>query len=74
MIVYCSSMMTGHHDASQLPVELLGGAGGQIKGGRVLDYAGKPDRQMCRLFLSLMGKTGMRVDKLGDATAPLSEV
>ena len=74
MIVYCSSMMTGSHDASQLPVVVLGGAGGQIKGGRVLDYAGKPDRQMCRLFLSLMGKTGMRVDKLGDATAPLSEV
>ena len=74
MIVYCSSMMTGSHDASQLPVVVLGGASGQIKGGRVLDYAGKPDRQMCRLFLSLMGKTVMRVDKLGDATAPLAEV
>ncbi|MFM9964677.1 MAG: DUF1552 domain-containing protein [Planctomycetaceae bacterium] len=74
MIVYCSSMMTGHHDATQLPVVVLGGAGGQIKGGRVLDYLGKPDRQMCRLFLSLMNKTGLHAEKLGDATAPLAEV
>ncbi|MBC7818299.1 MAG: DUF1552 domain-containing protein, partial [Planctomycetaceae bacterium] len=74
MIMYCSSMMTGHHDATQLPVVVLGGAGGQIKGGRVLDYLGKPDRQMCRLFLSLMNKTGLHAEKLGDATQPLAEV
>ena len=74
MIMYCSSMMTGHHDATQLPVVVLGGAGGQIKGGRVLDYLGKPDRQMCRLFLSLMKKTGLHAEKLGDANQPLAEV
>ncbi len=74
MIMYCSSMLTGGHDATQLPVVVLGGAGGQIKGGRVLDYLGKPDRQMCRLFLSLMNKTGLHADKLGDATQPLVEV
>src|SRR5213596_1780188 len=44
MILYCSSMLTGSHDATQLPVLLLGGAGGRIKGGRVIDYAGKPER------------------------------
>src|SRR5262249_7233769 len=32
MILYCSSMLTGSHDATKLPVLLLGGAGGQIKG------------------------------------------
>ena len=74
MIMYCSSMMTGGHDATQLPVVVLGGAGGQIKGGRVLDYLGKPDRQMCRLFLSLMNKTGLHAEKLGDASTPLAEV
>ena len=31
-------MMTGNHDATQLPVVMLGGGGGRIKGGRVLDY------------------------------------
>ncbi|MBM3834307.1 MAG: DUF1552 domain-containing protein, partial [Verrucomicrobia bacterium] len=38
MLLYLSSMLTGSHDATQLPAVLLGGAGGQIKGGRVLDY------------------------------------
>ena len=43
----------------QLPVVLLGGAGGKLQGGRVLDYTGKPDRQLCRLFLSLMADGGV---------------
>jgi len=74
MLLYCSSMLTGSHDASQLPVVLLGGAGGRIKGGRVLDYKGKPDRQMCRLYLSLMDKMNVRLPKFGDATKALEEV
>jgi hypothetical protein len=74
MILYCSSMLTGNHDASQLPVILLGSAGGQIKGGRVLNYLGKPDRQMCRLYLSLMNKMGVRPAAFGDAVSPLAEV
>jgi hypothetical protein len=53
---------------------VLGGAGGQIKGGRVLDYLGKPDRQMCRLYLSLMDKFGVRLDRFGDADQRLAEV
>jgi hypothetical protein len=28
---------------------LLGGGGGLIKGGRILEYTGKPYRKMCRL-------------------------
>ncbi len=56
MLMYCSSMMTGNHNNDQLPVILLGGGGGRIQGGRVLDYSGKPERQMCRLFLSLMDR------------------
>ena len=53
---------------------LLGGAGGRIKGGRVLDYQEKPDRQMCRLYLSMMDKMDVRLPKFGDATEPLAEV
>ena len=29
MLLFCSSMLTGNHDATQLPVVLLGGGGGQ---------------------------------------------
>jgi hypothetical protein len=74
MLLYCSSMITGSHDASQLPVVILGGAGGRIKGGRVLDYKEKPDRQMCRLYLSMMDKMNVRLPKFGDAAKALEEV
>jgi hypothetical protein len=66
--------LTGQHDATQLPVILLGGGGGGIQGGRVLDYLGQADRQMCRLFLSMMDKVDIRLDRFGDATEPLAEV
>jgi hypothetical protein len=74
MMLFCSSMLTGNHDATQLPVVLLGGAGGRIQGGRVLDYGEKPNRQMCRLYLSMMDKVALRPSQFGDATGPLEEV
>ena len=75
MLVYCSSMMAGaKHDNDQLPVILLGGAGGRIKAGRVLDYTGKPDRQLCRLFMSMMDKVEVRPKTFGDAKQMLQEV
>lgn len=74
MLLYCSSMLTGNHDATNLPVILLGGGGGQIKGGRVLDYLGKPNRKMCSLYLSMLDKCGVRLDRFGDSTERLAEV
>src|SRR6059036_366116 len=74
MLLFCSSMLTGNHDANQLPIVMLGGAGGRIKGGRVLDYKEKPERQMCRLYLSMMDKMNVRLTKFGDATKGLEEV
>ncbi len=74
MIMLCSSMLTGSHDASRLPVVMLGGAGGQIQGGLNLDYSGKSDRQMCRLYLSMMQKMGVHRHRFGDADQPLSEI
>ena len=74
MLMYCSSMMTGGHDATQLPVVLLGGAGGQLQGGRVLDYLGKPNRKMCSLYLSMLDKCGIPLKEFGDSTERLSEV
>ena len=74
MLMLCSSMIHGNHDANQLPVVMLGGGGGRIKGGQNLDYLGKPDRQMCRLYLTMMDKMGVHLDEFGDARKPLSEV
>ena len=74
MLLFSSSMLTGNHEARQLPVVVVGGGGGQLKGGRVLDYREQPERQMCRLYLSLMDKFGVRPERFGDATRPLAEV
>lgn len=75
MLMHCSSMMAGAlHNNDQLPVIILGGAGGRIKGGRALDYTGKPDRQLSRLFLSMMDKMEVRPKSFGDGKQRLTEV
>ncbi len=74
MLMLCSSMIHGSHDASQLPVVMLGGGGGRIKGGQNLNYLEKPDRQMCRLYLSMMEKMDVRLDTFGDAREALPEI
>ena len=74
MLLYLSSMLNGHHHVDDLPVVLLGRGGGQIEGGRVLNYKGRSDRQMCRLYLSLMGKMGVHLDRFGDAEEALGDV
>ena len=74
MLLYCSSMLTGSHDATKLPVVLLGGAGGQIKTGRTLDYLDKPNRKMCSLYLSLLDKVGVNLKSFGDSDERLAEV
>ena len=34
----------------------------------------RPNRKMCSLFLSLMEKFDVRLDKFGDSSEPLAEV
>ncbi len=74
MLLYCSSMLTGGHDATQLPVVVVGGAGGKLRGGRVLDYLEKPNRKMCSLYLSLLDKAGIQLNEFGDSRERLAEV
>jgi hypothetical protein len=74
VMLYCSSMLTGHHDATQLPLIVLGRGGGQLQTGRVLDYLNQPNRKMCSLYLSLLDKFGLRLDEFGDSTERLADV
>jgi hypothetical protein len=73
-IMHCSSMIHGNHDSKQLPVVLLGGAGGKLRGGRALDYLESPNRRMCSLFLSLMEWGGLELDQFGDSTERLTGI
>ena len=72
-LILCSSMMNGGHDATQLPVAVVGRGGTQRPMGQVLDYRAQSDRQMCRLYLSIMQSMGLNLHQFGDATAPLEE-
>ena len=74
ILMYLSSMQTGSHDASNLPCVVVGGGGGQLQGGRVLDFASQPNRKMCSLYLSLLDKFGIRAKEFGDSNERLDEV
>jgi hypothetical protein len=74
MLMMCSSMMTGGHNNDQLPVVVVGKGGGRIQTGRSVNYRDKPNRQMCRLYLSMMDKMNVRPGTFGDATEALNEV
>jgi hypothetical protein len=74
-LLFTSSMWSGtRHDASKLPVVLAGGLGGTLPTGRVLDYTGKADgdRKLCGMYLSIMDRMGVTLDRFGDAEAPLA--
>ena len=74
MLMMCSSMMTGGHNNDQLPVVIVWKGGGRIETGRSLSYRDQPNRQICRLYLSMMDKMNVRPKTFGDATEGLSEV
>ena len=74
MLMFCSSMLTGGHDATQLPVVIVGGGGSGLETGRVLDYGEQPNRKMCSLYLSLMDRFGVKLDTFGDSRERLVEV
>jgi hypothetical protein len=53
---------------------ILGKGGGKLETGRVLDYLDRPNRKMCSLYLSLMDKFGLQLDRFGDSSERLAEV
>jgi hypothetical protein len=69
-ILYGSNMSNSNaHDHFPLPTLVVGGGAGRLKGGRHLKY---PDRTpMTNLLVTLLDKTGVEVDTLGDATGAL---
>ena len=71
MFLYGGGISDGNkHDHVNLPALLVGGGAGQLKGGRYLKF---PDpTPMSNLFVSLLDKVGVNVDKMGDSTGPLS--
>jgi hypothetical protein len=73
-LMFLSNLWIGRtHDNSRLPLVLAGGLGGALQTGRTLDYvnAGDENRKACSLYLSLMDRMGVKVDRFGDADTRL---
>ena len=70
MIVYGGGISDGNlHTHENLPVLLVGGGGGQIKGGRHIRYA--KDTPTTNLHVAILERLGIPVDSVGDSTGKL---
>jgi hypothetical protein len=75
-LLFTSSLWSGtQHDSSKLPIVLAGGLGGTLTTGRVLDYRDRGDhnRRLCGMYLSIMDRMGVKLDRFGDADARLAD-
>ncbi len=76
-LMWLSNLWIGRkHDNFRLPVVLAGGLGGTLETGRSLDYykAGVENRKMCSLYLGIMDRMGIKLDKFGDADTRLANL
>lgn len=74
-LLFLSNLWIGrNHDNTRLPMVLAGGLGGTLQTGRTLNYvkAGDENRKACSLYLSLMDRMGIKLDRFGDATTRLA--
>ncbi len=74
-LLFVNNMWSGsRHDNSKLPVLTVGGLGGVLQTGRVLDYREKGDdnRKLCSLYLSLMDRMDVKLSRFGDAETRLA--
>jgi hypothetical protein len=74
-LLFLSNLWSGsRHDSSKVPLILVGGLGGTLTTGRVLDYRDRGDenRKLCSLYLSLMDRLDVKLDRFGDAATSLT--
>lgn len=74
-LLHLSNMWSGNrHDNTRLPILTVGGLGGTLETGRVLDYSGAGDehRKLCSLHLALMDRMGVTLPRFGDADTRLA--
>ena len=69
-ILYGSGISNSNrHSGDNLPLLLVGGGAGRLKGGRHLKYSDKPS--MANLLVALMDKLDVPVERLGGSTGKL---
>jgi hypothetical protein len=69
IILYGSGLSNANvHSHDDLPIVLVGGGGGQIKGGRYVRYE---SGRLANLHLTLLNKLGVYTEQFGDSTGQL---
>jgi hypothetical protein len=74
-LMFMSNMWSGtRHDNNKVPVLTVGRLGGALQTGRALDYlsAGDDNRKLCSLYLAIMDRMGVRLNRFGDADTRLN--
>ena len=72
LILYGGGIGDGNlHSHDNLPCLIAGGGSGQLTGGRHLRYAAEAKTPMTNLLVTLLGKLGVPIEKLGDSTGQL---
>ena len=73
LILYGSNMSDSHaHDHFPLPVAILGGGCGRLRGGQHVRY---PDRApQSNVLLTMLDRAGVAVESFGDSTGEISEI
>ena len=70
MLLYGSGLSDGNrHNHSPLPILLLGGAAGRVRGGRHIQYV--PETPMTNLLLTMLDRVGVPTEQLGDSSGRL---
>ncbi len=74
VLMFASNLYDGDaHGADQMPIVM---AGGGIQGGRALDFmdAGSDNRRACSLYLSIMDRFGVKLERFGDTDKRLPKL
>lgn len=74
LIMYGSNLsVPTSHSQRDLPILLAGGAAGRVAGGRYIAYPGD-ETPLTNLYLTMLEKVGVPMEKLGDSTGKLTSV
>jgi len=73
MILYGAGLADGNsHQHDHLPTMLVGSACGTLRSGRFIQAA--PQTPISNLYISMLARMGVNIEKLGDSTGKLAEL
>ena len=73
MILFGCGIGDGNrHNHNDLPILLAGKGGGKVTPGRHVQY--EKNTPLCNLYVSMLDAVGVKVDRFGDSTGPLTKL